>query len=283
MSEGNSDARKELFGAAAPGAGMPTKNVMREDFGFEVPIEAVPLPSKGKVYEVDSSLYGKETLEIKAMTAKDEDILTSRALIKKGTVITELLRSCLIDKTIDPTHMLSGDRNAIMTALRVTGYGSEYKVEVECPACGERSGQSFDLTDMPINTLDINPIADGANVFDFTLPVTKLPVKVKFLTGAEEQEIMTISERRKKKGISGDNMITQRLSYSIVEVNGIREKTKIQMFVKNMPARDSLALRRYLDDNEPGIDLSGWMECPHCSESSEVKLPLGASFFWPDS
>lgn len=283
MSEGNDEARKELFGSNSPNQSMPTKNVMRDDFGFEVPIESVPLPSKGKVYDADSPLYGKETLEIKAMTAKDEDILTSRALIKKGTVITELLRSCLIDKTIDPTHMLSGDRNAIMTALRVTGYGAEYKVEVDCPACGERSKQSFDLTDMPINSLEVNPVSDGSNVFEFKLPVTKLPVRVKFLTGAEEQEIMTIAERRKKKGISGDNMVTQRLTYSLVEVNGIKDKAKIQMFVKNMPARDSLALRRFLDNNEPGIDLTGWMECPHCTESSEVKLPLGASFFWPDA
>jgi len=282
MSEGNNDARKELFGNTAPG-GMPKKNVMRDDFGFDVPIESVPLPSKGRVYDVDSPLYGKETLEIKAMTAKDEDILTSRALIKKGTVITELLRSCLIDKSIDPTQMLSGDRNAIMTALRVTGYGAEYNVEIDCPACGERSKQAFDLTDMPINTLEVDPISEGANVFEFTLPVTKLPVRVKFLTGDDEQEIMTIAERRKKKGIHGDNMITQRLSYSLVSVNGIKDKTKIQMFVKNMPARDSLALRRFLDNNEPGIDLSGWLECVHCTETSEVKLPLGASFFWPDA
>ncbi|MBG17528.1 MAG: hypothetical protein CMB77_04170 [Euryarchaeota archaeon] len=281
MSEGNNEARQELFGSTAPN--MPTKNVMRDDFGFEVPIEAVPLPSKGKIYDADSPLHGKETLEIKAMTAKDEDILTSRALIKKGTVITELLRSCLIDKSINPDDMVSGDRNAIMTALRVTGYGSEYKVEVECPACGERSSQSFDLTDMPINTLDIDPVSIGANVFEFTLPVTGLPVRFRFLTGAEEQEIMTISERRKKKGQTADNMITQRLTYSLIEVNGIRDKTKIQMFVKNMPAKDSLSLRRFLDNNEPGIDLAGWMECPHCTETSEVKLPLGASFFWPDA
>jgi len=281
MSDDNNEARKELFGSPPPG--MPTKNVMREDFGFEVPIETVPLPSRGKVYDVDSPLFGKLTLDIKAMTAKDEDILTSRALIKKGTVITELLRSCLMDKSINPANMLSGDRNAVMTALRVTGYGPEYRVDIECPSCNERSGQSFDLTDMPINTLDVDPVSEGANVFEFTLPVTNLPVRFRFLTGDDEHEIMTIAERRKKKGISGDNMITQRLNYSLVSVNGIKEKSKIQMFVKNMPAKDSLALRRFLDKNEPGIDLAGWMECPHCTESSEVKLPLGASFFWPDA
>ena len=228
-------------------------------------------------------MHGKETVEIKAMTAKDEDILTSRALIKKGTVISHLLKSCLVDKSINPDVMLSGDRNAIMTALRVTGYGPEYKVEVDCPACGERSKQNFDLTDMPISTLGIDPISLGANVFEFKLPSTGLPIKFKFLTGEDEREIMQMSERRKKKGISAENMVTQRLEYSIISVNGITDKTKISMFIKNMPARDSLALRRHLDKHEPGIDLSGWMDCPHCTETSEVKLPLGASFFWPDA
>jgi hypothetical protein len=274
-------AREEIFGQSS--VGIQTRNIMKDDFGFEVPVESIPLPSKGLVYDIDGPLYGKETLLIKAMTAKDEDILTSRALIKKGTVISHLLKSCLIDKTINPDEMLSGDRNAVMTALRVTGYGPDYDVEVDCPACGERSKQSFDLTEMPIKTLGVNPVSDGANVFEFKLPTTGLPVRFKFLTGEDEQEIMMMSERRKKRGIAGDNMITNRLSYSIVSVNGISDRTKINMFVKNMPARDSLALRRFLDDNEPGIDLAGWLECVHCTETTEVKLPLGATFFWPDA
>ena len=283
MSENdNQEARRELFGDGGTG-GIKRSSVMKDDFGFDVPVESVPLPSKGVIYDVDSPMHGKETVEIKAMTAKDEDILTSRALIKKGTVISHLLKSCLVDKSINPDVMLSGDRNAIMTALRVTGYGPEYKVEVDCPACGERSKQNFDLTDMPISTLGIDPISLGANVFEFKLPSTGLPIKFKFLTGEDEREIMQMSERRKKKGISAENMVTQRLEYSIISVNGITDKTKISMFIKNMPARDSLALRRHLDKHEPGIDLSGWMECPHCTETSEVKLPLGASFFWPDA
>ena len=76
-----------------------------------------------------------ETVDIKAMTAREEDILTSRAFIKKGTVITELIRSCLVDKRIDPNSLLSGDRNALMVAIRVTGYGVEYSTEVTCPVC----------------------------------------------------------------------------------------------------------------------------------------------------
>ena len=213
---------------------------MADDFGFEVPVEAVPLPSRGVCYPSDSPLYGKETVDIRSMTAREEDILTSRALIKKGTVITHLIKSCLLDKSVDVNSMISGDRNAIMTALRITGYGTEYKVEVDCPACSERSKQ-------------------------------------------DEADITVQTERAKKQGASGENLITTRLRHSIVSIDGITDKTKISMFIRNMPARDSLMLRRFLDDNEPGIEMKSWMTCQHCLEHSEVRLPLGASFFWPDA
>ena len=156
----------------ARSAGFQTRNVMADDFGFEVPVESVPLPSNGIVYPSESSLHGRETVDIRAMTAREEDILTSRALIKKGTVITHLIKSCLVDKTIDVDEMLVGDRNAIMTALRVTGYGSDYNAEVDCPQCSERSKQEFQLTELPIKRLEISPVADGANLFEFTLPMT---------------------------------------------------------------------------------------------------------------
>lgn len=274
----------EVFSAAqAHQTGFRTSNVMKDDFGYEVPTEAVPLPSAGKVYPPESGLYDKELIEIKAMTAKEEDILTSRALIKKGTVITELIKSCLIDRTIDVDTMIAGDRNAVMTALRVTGYGSEYNAQVSCPECGESSKHNFSLTDLPIKRLTISPVVDGSNLFEFKLPVTGKTVQFKFLTGKDETEMSIIAERQKKQGQKTDSLVTSRLVHSIVSIDGITDRNKISMFVKNMPARDSLALRRFIDDNEPGITMKSWMQCNDCHEQSEVNLPLGASFFWPDA
>jgi len=283
MSTDNRENNSIFTAQQAQAAGFTARNVMQDDFGFEVPTELVPLPSHGRVYDVESSLHGVEAIEIKAMTAKEEDILTSRALIKKGTVITQLIKSCLIDKNIDVDQMISGDRNAIMTALRITGYGSEYNAEVNCPSCGETSKHDFKLTDLPIKNLGIQPVAEGANLFEAKLPVTKKTVHFRFLTGKDEQEITIASERKKKQGMQADNLITTRLNYSIVAIESIKDKNKINTFVKNMPARDSLFLRNYIDKNEPGIDMTAWLDCPHCDESSEVRLPMGASFFWPDS
>ena len=278
--------RGELLGGVHVGGDSPIKkvNVLEEDFGLDIPIESVPLPSKGLIYPIDSPLYGKETLDIRPMTAKEEDILTSRALIKKGTVLTELMKSCLVDKNIDPDMLISGDRNAIMIALRITGYGAEYNVDVDCPACGATTNNNFDLSELQIKRLEVSPVADGANLFELELPVTKKTIQVKFLTGHDEQDIVVATDRKKKKGLQKtDSMITDRLTRSIISVDNIRDKNKIAIFVKNMPARDSLSLRKFLDNYEPGIEMKAWMTCPSCHESSEVRLPLGASFFWPES
>lgn len=262
---------------------IKVSNVMKDDFGFEIPVESVPLPSRGVIYSESGALFGKDTIDIKPMTAKEEDILTSRAYIKSGTVLTKLLSSCIVDKSIDPDELISGDRNALLVSLRITGYGSDYDVEVECPECSQRSKQTFDLSQLEIKRLEVEPVSLGQNLFEVKLPVTKKSVKVKFLTGNDERDMMVTSERRKKSGMKVESMITDRLSRSIVSVDGITDRNKLGFFVKNLPARDSLALRRFLDKHEPGIIMKSWMSCPSCHEQSEVGLPMGASFFWPDT
>lgn len=277
-------ASNEVFTTdEAKQAGFQVHNVMKDDFGFEIPVESVPLPSKGKIYAVESGLYNVEALDIRAMTAKEEDILTSRALIKKGTVINELIKSCVVNKSIEIEDMIAGDRNAIMTSIRITGYGSEYVAEVDCPECGERNKENFSLLELPVRELTIQPVAEGANLFEFKLPVTQKTVHFKFLTGKDENEITTIMERRKKQGWNSDSLITTRLQHAIVAIEGIKDRNKITAFIRNMPARDSLALRKHIDNNEPGIEMKAWLECGNCYESSEVRLPMGANFFWPDT
>jgi hypothetical protein len=265
--------------------GFSTRNVMKDDFGMEVPVESVPLPSEGKIYPVDTASHNRTHIEIKAMTAKEEDILTSRALIKKGTVISELLKSCIVDKSIRVDHLISGDRNALMTAIRITGYGADYEVEVMCPECDEKVSHTFDLSQLPIKRLEIDPISEGENLFEFELPVTKKKVVFRFLTGKDELNMSIEADRRKKKKLGGDvdNVVTKRLLYSIVSIDGIEDKNKIATFIRNMPARDSRMLRKFMDEHEPGIDMKGWLECTSCFEHSEVNLPIGASFFWPDA
>ncbi len=283
MSE-DRESRNQVFGSAGVAQeGIPTRDVMKDDFGWEVPVESVPVPSCGKIYPPSTGLHGLQTIDIKAMTAQEEDILTSRALIKKGVVLSRLIESCVLDKNIDTRHMVAGDRNALMIAIRVTGYGAEYKTDITCPACGHRQPYEFNLGDLEIIPLEIDPITPGENRFSYTLPVTKKKVEFKFLTGVDEEELT--AEAEKMRQIMPDrevtNNVTRNLEKSILSIDGVTDRVKISLFVKQMPARDSRMLRQYMTKHEPGIDMKTTMSCSSCGTSSSVQLPLGTGFFWP--
>ena len=287
MSEERAE-RNQVFTAGQPTVDprIPTTTAaekVKQDFGIEIPIELAPLPSCGRVYPATSALHNKEVLEIRAGTAREEDILTSRALLKKGTVISELIGSCLTDKSINPVEMLTGDRNALMVAIRVTMYGAEYDVEVECNECQTKAPRSFDLAQLPIRRLEIQPVQEGMNLFEFALPYTKKNVRFKFLNGKDEADIMTTGEKQKKLGMQSESSVTTSLLYSIVAIDGVDDRAKIAGFVRMMPARDSLALRNYIRDNEPGIVMKQEVSCPACGHSEEVSMPIGASFLWPNA
>jgi hypothetical protein len=258
-------------------------NPVQDDFGWTIPVENVPLPSLGKIYSTNTPLSGRETVQIKAMTAQEEDILLSRALLKDGTVLTHLINSCLIDKSINARDLVAGDRNALLISIRITGYGTEYKAEVGCPSCNTKQSASFDLADLEIKRLQADPITPGSNQFEFVLPITKKRVVFKLLTGKDEEELSIIQERRKRSmpDVVVESVVTSRLENSILSIDGITDRNKLNSFIRSMPAYDSRSLRSYMNDIEPGIDMNGRLTCVKCGVESSVPLPLGASFFWP--
>jgi hypothetical protein len=285
MSE-DREVKNEIFRGAAVDPRIPTTTAaekVKADFGLDIPVETVPLPSAGLTYPTSSPLHGKETVDIKSMTAREEDILTSKALLKKGTVITELIKSCLVDKSVDPRDMLSGDRNALMVAIRITGYGAEYDAELECPECGTKASRQFDLSRLPIKRLTIEPVVQGTNLFACLLPISRKMVHFKFITGKDEEDMSATAEKQKKLGLASDATVTSNLLYSIVSIDGIDDRSKIAGFVRSMPARDSLTLRNYIKDHEPGIEMRQETSCPSCDHEEEVQMPLGVNFLWPSA
>lgn len=250
--------------------------------GYVPPAAAVPLPSQGLIYPENSPLAGKEVLEIRAMTARDEDILTSRALIKQGKVLDALLRACVVDRDVDTDAMLSGDRNAALIAIRITGYGSQYKAAVACPKCAEESEYEFDLAALPIKRLGQTPDKPHQNEFSYVLPVSQANVVFKLFTGADERELSVVLDRSKKaSGGIMENLVTTRLLHQIVSLNGERDKARLASVIRNIPARDSRALRTHMDEIVPGVDMKQAFDCPQCGERSEVEVPTGTELFWP--
>ena len=287
MSDNENRNNDALFGAEVNKqlTGTTREQVAKQEFGIEIPIDAVPLPSKGLVYPSSHPLHKAESVEYRAMTTREEDILMSTALIKKGTVITELIKSCLIDKKIDVPSLLVGDRTTLMIGIRSTGYSPEYKPTVVCPKCETKNELNIDLSQLALKTLTITPVHPFTNTFEFELPKSKKKIWFQFATGEVEEKIIQEMNVRKKKGFENTQLITTRLQHSIVAIDGNSDKGTINKFIQFMPAIDSNALRKFIDDNEPGVDMTHEFTCRgvDCEYSDKINIPIDASFLWPNA
>ena len=289
MSRNNSD-RFGLNEETTPqgGAEAPPVPVNAGPTGlaFSVPTEHVELPSQGLYYDENHPLHGQTTLEIKYMTAKEEDILTSPTLLKKGLTIDRLLRSIILDKNIDPQTLLTGDRNALIVASRTTGYGSDYSAKTTCPNCYTVAEWNVDLNDLAVfpggiaNKEGYDITQNEDNTFSVTLPKSKVVVGLRLLTGKDETALANSQQKRKKRKLS-ENTLTEQLKNMIVSVNGSNKYTDIESFVDFVPAFDSKYLRKAYAQIMPNIDMKHDFECTNCDYEGEVEVPLTAEFFWP--
>lgn len=273
----------ELFGSQKGSEQIQRTDILKDDFGWEIPYESIPLPSAGIIYPPDSLLHNVKSLKIKAMTAREEDILASEALLKEGTAIDHLIKSCLTNKKIDVRELILGDRNALLIAIRITGYGAGYDIKTKCKFCNTYHEENVDLSALPIKRLKISPYKENTNLFEFELPVTKKKVLFKFLSAKKEKEKQQQLESLEKNnmGSFGGN-VTTNLEYSIHSIEGITDRNKIKHFVLNMPAYDAKSLRNFIKENEPGMDMKFNYKCKNCgSLNNDISLPIGINFFWP--
>ena len=271
-------------GNAAPQNNAPIGNMtnsQEQPFSFVVPTEFVELPSKGKFYPPGHPLHNQPTIEIKQMTAKEEDILTSRSLLKQGVAIDRVIQSIIIDRSIDATSLLVGDKNALIIASRVSGYGNIYTTAVTCPACGTQQDYSFDLNIANITNGDYNENVHDNNdgTFNVTLPMSSLNVRFKLLNGYDEKRI---SNNATTKGNRPDNMISTQIRAMLVSVNDNTEPEALNYVSQNLPSRDSVFLRNAYKDVAPNINIDQHFECGECEHSQTMEVPLTADFFWPD-
>ena len=240
------------------------------------PTEVVDLPSRGLLYSKDSPL-SSGTIEVKYMTAREEDILTSVNLIKKGVVIDKLLQSLIVDKSIKLGDLLLGDKNAILIASRILAYGKEYTVDVE--------GKSVkvDLTTLKDKFLDESLVSPGVNVFEFELPATKRKLTFKLLTSNDEMAILDEVKGYEKIGDGISRDLTTRLKHQILSVDGDTKKASIDGFVDNeFLSIDSIAFRSYVSDIMPDVDMTSTYTDPDGNEK-EFMVPMTVTFLWPST
>ena len=242
---------------------------------FEFPSEEIELPSKGLLYPKDNPLSSGK-IEIKYMTAKEEDILTNQNYIKNGTVIDKLLKSLIVDKKVNYDDLVVGDKNALLISARILGYGNNYEFKYN----GEEV--SVDLTELETRYLDESSMIEGKNEFSYTLPHTNALITYKLLTNRDEKKVNDEVKGLKKINKQSSPELSTRLKHMITSVNGDTENKTIRKFIDNyMLARDSRAFREHVKETQPDIIMKFNYEGENGVEE-DVNVPMTAGFFWPD-
>jgi len=246
---------------------------------FKFPTETVELPSKGLIYPKDNPLSSGK-IEMKYMTAKEEDILTNTNYIQKGIVLDKLLESLIVSK-VNYNDLITGDKNALLIAARILGYGKEYTFRAINPTTAEIENKEIDLTglnDKVLNPKDLKE--EGVNEFEFTLPFSKTALSFKLLTHGDEKSITRELEGLKKINKEIIPESTTRLKYVITEVDNDREKKTIREFVDNyLLAKDARAFREEIRRVSPDVELQYYED----DVEEAIDVPIDTTFFWPDS
>jgi hypothetical protein len=256
---------------------QPQETITTKSYPF--PTEVISLPSKGLCYP-ESNPLSKGEITIKLMTAKEEDILTSANLIRKGIHLDKLLESVVVEPGVNINDLLIGDKNAILVTSRLLAFGPEYNVTVNDPVEKEPVEVNVDLSKIKVKEIN-ESLLNRNNEYSYTLPVSKIPVKFKLLTHGDEIAINKDVEASEKTLKTG-NEITARYRKIITEVDGNREFGYISSFVANrLLAGDSKGLRKHMTELTPDLDLTFEYTSPYSGETEALRIPFGVNFFYP--
>ena len=253
---------------------------MAENKKYDFPTEVISLPSQGKCYPENHPLASGE-IEIKYMTAREEEILASQNLIKKGVVLDKLFESIIADKSINVDDIIIGDKNAIVLATRILGYGSDYNIEFTNDE-GEKEKISIDLSKVQTKEVDISKL-NRNNLYEFVTPTGKNVLQFKMLTHGDEKKIDTdvkAMDRLNRGGVS--QSLTTRYRYMIKSVDGKEDTKSIVDFINNkFLSRDTRAFRNYLSELQPDMDMVFEYDNPISGEKESNPIPMGIGFFYP--
>lgn len=244
---------------------------------YDFPTEVLDLPSKGLLYPKENPLSSGR-ITIKYMTAKEEDILSNQNLIKKGVVLDKLFESIIVDK-VDPKDIVIGDKNAIILATRLLGYGPEYSMKFYSTVIADTIQTVVDLSKVQTKEVDFS-LFKNKNEFEFITPLGKNKLTFKLLTHGDELAVEKDIQALEKLNKDGSFEITTRLRYMIKSVDGNSDISTINKYITGMLARDSKALRDYVKSMSPDMDMT--FEYTHSTgEKEALPITMGVNFFWP--
>jgi hypothetical protein len=263
----------------------PTVEKAFDPLSFVAPTEFVELPSKG-AYPEGHPAHGQEVLEIRYMTAKEEDILASQTLLKKGIAIERMIDSLIVSNTIRAQDLLVGDRNALIIAARISGYGKHYQTTVACPACGARDELNFNLEETSIiesctEDEELNLKRLNTGIFETVAPFSKFKIQFKLLDGKDEIFLTKMINDKKKRKMQ-ETVLTDQFKIMITSIEGHSDRTVVDKYVDNMPTLDSRHIKACYKLAAPDVKITKPFTCGSCNHEQELEVPFNADFFWPD-
>jgi len=247
---------------------------------YSVPTMLVDLPSRGLLYPDGHPLKDKETIEIKYMTTKEEDILLNQNYIQSGVVLDKLVESVVLDKRVKAESILNCDKSAVQIACRINAYGENYEFEYTCTSCGTKNESSVNLSELKHYEVDFDKIKDEGGIF-ISLPITKATIKAKVLNGFDDLEIQKRIKQKQKHNLP-EELLIERYRQIIMSVNGNEDPLFITNFIKNMPLRDSKYFSKEYASFLPGVDFTFESECSKCNNVNKGGVPVGISFFYSE-
>ena len=246
------------------------------------PTNIIPLPTKGVFYPIGHPLSSGE-IELKEMSAREEDLLANQELIKRGKVLDKLMESLIVDKSIRIEDILIPDKNAIFIGIRRFSYGNDYPVSITCPGCSSQSKVNINLGGLTYKPFDFDNHTPGQNSFSFRLPNSGVVVTYKLLNQLDEQSIDAELAQIKKINKENTGELATRLKYLLMSIDNNPDKLTIRKFVEEkLSAKDSLALRKHMKEHNPDVDMTFEFKCSECELERRIDVPIGASFLWPD-
>lgn len=239
--------------------------------------EEIQLPSKGRFYDgVNGPSNG--ILSIRQMTGEEEQILATPRFVRKGQAINMIFKRCMMED-FQPENLLTADRTYLLIYLRGISYSNHYDVEVKCPECEKKFSADIDLASLYVEHCpdDFGPLLEDR------LPTTGLTFHYRLSTGRDEQEITEYRDRRLKTygDQAADDTLTHRTSMLLEDIDGINDKTELQILLKNLPINDVAHIRNCINEPPFGVDTNVEIFCPSCLQEFEMDLPLEANFFFP--
>lgn len=278
----NADRFGPATGPDAPQDQDPIPTTQQNaNISFPMAVEAVDLPSKGLYYQPGHPLHGAAHVEIRHMTAKDEEILSSRSLLQKGIALDKMVQGLFVNKQILLEDLLIGDKNAVILSARIMGYGEEYKPQIICTSCMEKSVYTFNLNSIKQKQADTDVPVSSNGTFSFELPLSKFNVTLRLLKGKDEKELQQLAEKKKKHGLP-DSPILDQMKQMVVSVNGNSSREMINKTLEELSPRDAKYIREQYAKVSPNVDFKQKFECPKCGNEEEVMMPFTAEFFWPN-